>query len=192
MSRPSKWCLLVRASICCAVAVTLSAAPAVADGPAPKRAQRQFEIRFMEDMIDHHAMAVMMAEMCLDKNLPHQKLRELCESIAATQMEEIEEMQAWLEDWYDREHEPQMTRKMERQMQRLDELDGEEFEIEFMEMMIPHHEEAIRNARQCTHRAYHEDLKKLCHDIIESQREEIERMEHWLCKWYDICHHDQH
>ena len=60
MNLPSKLSWLVRISICFAVAVTLSVA-AVADAPAPKRAQRQFEIGFMQDMIDHHNMAVEMA-----------------------------------------------------------------------------------------------------------------------------------
>ena len=69
----------------------------------------------------------------------------------------------------------------------LDALDGEEFEITFMEEMIRHHETAIREAERCVERAYHEDLVNLCENIIETQSAEIAQMEAWLCEWYGIC-----
>ncbi len=53
----------------------------------------------MEDMIDHHAMAVGMAAKCVDKAV-HEELRSLCKHINATQSQEIETMQTWLADWY--------------------------------------------------------------------------------------------
>jgi uncharacterized protein (DUF305 family) len=39
----------------------------IASGPAPTQSATNFEIKFMTDMIDHHHMAVMMAEMCIAK-----------------------------------------------------------------------------------------------------------------------------
>jgi uncharacterized protein (DUF305 family) len=176
----------------CVCAVSKSSSDATADEPAPHPQQRRFEIRFLEDMIDHHHMAVMMAEMCMEKELPHLELTEMCESIATAQMAEIEQMHAWLEAWYGREHGPEMTRPMERDMEALAELDGEEFEIEFMQMMIKHHKQAVRAGRQCVRRADHEDLITLCQDIVESQSAEIEQMESWLCEWYEICNGHQH
>ena len=52
----------------------------------------------MEDMIDHHAMAVMMAEMCTMK-VVHPELITLCQNIIASQSAEIQMMQTWLQDW---------------------------------------------------------------------------------------------
>jgi uncharacterized protein (DUF305 family) len=179
--------LLAWGSVWCALLIPYGTTKARADGPAPRPEQRRYEIRFLEGMIDHHAMAVMVAEMCLEKELPHPELTEMCENIAMIQMAEIEQMQTWLADWYGREHEPEMTRRMMREMEMLAELDGEEFEIAFMEMMIQHHRQAIRAGRQCVRRASHEALIGLCHDIIVSQAAEIEQMEAWLCEWYDIC-----
>lgn len=66
----------------------IGAAPAVASEPAPDRSTARFEIDFMQDMIDHHAMAVMMAQMCLDKAV-RAELRSLCESIKTSQSQEI-------------------------------------------------------------------------------------------------------
>jgi uncharacterized protein (DUF305 family) len=177
--------------ILCALALALAtlafvAAPAGADAPAPDKATAKFEISFMQDMIDHHHMAVMMAEMCLEKAV-HDDLRTLCGEIIAAQMAEIEEMQAWLRDWYGVEHEPMMKPGDMRMMDRLASLEGAEFEIAFMEMMIKHHERAIREAGKCLRKAYHEELLGLCGNIIESQSAEIAQMRTWLCEWYGEC-----
>jgi uncharacterized protein (DUF305 family) len=167
--------------------MVVAGAPAVkADGPAPKKGDARFEIKFMQNMIDHHHMAVMMAMMCEERAV-HEELLMLCHQIEETQTAEIQEMQAWLADWYDIEYELRMTRRMERQMEDLAELEGEEFEIEFMEMMIEHHEVAIREGRKCVNRAYHEALIDLCQDIVEAQSMEIDQMESWLCDWYGLC-----
>ncbi len=68
-------------------------APVMADAPAPNSGTANFETKFMTDMIDHHAMAVHMAEMCLEKAV-HEELRTTCEEIIATQSQEIELMQS--------------------------------------------------------------------------------------------------
>ena len=48
----------------------------IASAPAPSQSVSNFEIKFMTDMIDHHHMAVMMAEMGLAKAI-HPELRSL-------------------------------------------------------------------------------------------------------------------
>jgi uncharacterized protein (DUF305 family) len=72
-------------------------------------------------------------------------------------------------------------------MERLSTLEGAEFEIEFMEMMIKHHEGAIREGKICLQRAHHQDLADLCQAIIETQTSEIEQLESWLCQWNQRC-----
>jgi uncharacterized protein (DUF305 family) len=154
--------------------------------PAPSPSAASFEQKFMTDMIDHHHMAVMMAEVCLEKAV-HEELRTMCENIIATQSAEIQLMQTWLRDWYDTTYAPQMKPGMMREMERLAALSPTEFEIAFMEMMIRHHEAAIREGEKCVRKAYHEELISLCHDIIEAQSTEIAQMEEWLCAWYGRC-----
>ena len=155
-------------------------------GPAPTQSATNYEIKFMENMIDHHHMAVMMAEMCLAKAV-HPELRSLCESIRTSQMAEIEEMQAWLQDWYGVTYEPVMKPGDEQMMDRLASLSGAEFEIAFMEMMIKHHEKAIKEGRHCLDKAYHTELRELCENIIRTQSAEIAQMQTWLCQWYGEC-----
>lgn len=111
----------------------------------------------------------------------------MCEEIAASQAAEIEQMQGWLLDWYGVEHEPQMKPGDQRMMEHLAELECEEFEIEFMEMMIRHHPRAIREAGIALRRAYHPELLALAESILETQSAEIAQMRTWLCDWYDLC-----
>jgi uncharacterized protein (DUF305 family) len=164
----------------------LQATPVAADAPAPNRGTARFEIRFMENMIDHHAMATEMAQLCVEK-ATHEELRGLCTQMIADQQAEITEMQSWLQAWYTRTHEPQMTPQEMRQVEQLAALSCEEFEIEFMTMMIRHHWTAVKRSLQCVGRAFHTALEDLCENIITVQIAEILQMRTWLCQWYAIC-----
>ena len=154
--------------------------------PAPTNAARQFEIDFLQDMIDHHAMAVMMAELCVEKGV-RPELASLCEQIQAAQSQEIVQMQAWLQDWYGITHEPEMMPGAMKMMERMASLDVASFEVEFMEMMIRHHRKAVVEGEMCIRRAYHEELRELCEAIVEAQTAEIALMQSWLCQWYGRC-----
>ena len=164
----------------------LLAGSGMANEPAPKKATARYEVRFLTDMIDHHAMAVMMSGLCLDRAV-HENLLELCHDIAQAQTQEIQQMQTWLEDWYGIDYEPEMSPGIRKEMERLAELEGAEFEIAFMEMMIRHHEAAVREGLHCAERAYHPELVRLCQNIVRTQTAEIELMQGWLCEWYFIC-----
>lgn len=179
------------ASIIFAFAITIGAittmiAQTQEAGPAPDKSTAKYEIAFMQDMIDHHAMAIMMSEMCLEKAV-HDELRTLCQEIISAQQQEITEMQSWLLEWYGISYSPQMKPGEMRMMEKMAQMSGAEFEIEFMEMMIKHHLKAIREASKCVDRVYHGQLRELCENIITSQAAEIEQMRTWLCQWYGIC-----
>jgi uncharacterized protein (DUF305 family) len=161
-------------------------APTTTSAPAASTSAARYEQRFLIGMIDHHQMAVMTGTMCVEKAV-HEELRQLCEQIVSTQSREIEMMQGWLQDWYGITYEPQMSKSMERQMEQLAALSGAEFEMPFMEMMIRHHQGAVREGRQCVDHAEHRQLIRLCERIIATQTAEIEKMEAWLCEWYGRC-----
>jgi uncharacterized protein (DUF305 family) len=59
-----------------------------------------FDKEFIEQMIPHHQMGVMMARMVLSRtNRP--EIEELARSIVRTQTDEIEQMRAWYRAWYE-------------------------------------------------------------------------------------------
>lgn len=159
---------------------------ASADAPAQNRVQARFEVRFMTEMIDHHAMALEMGALCVEKAV-HPELKQLCEEMIAAQTAEIATMQTWLQDWYGVTHEPEMSPEDEQQIEELVSLSGEEFEIEFMRMMIRHHATAVVRGVECVRRAPHRDLKELCHEMVKAQLSEIRTMQGWLCHWYEVC-----
>lgn len=169
----------------CAFAAFLCLA-ATAAAPAPDRATAGYEIDFMEDMIDHHAMAMHTATLC-EQRAVHDELRALCTSIKASQSQEIASMQSWLRSWYGDPYEPQMAPSHMRAMEKLSALHGADFEIAFMEMMIKHHAKAVKEATACLERAHHRELLDLCQRIVETQAAEIRQMRAWLCDWYAMC-----
>jgi len=180
---PAHWLTVMSLAL-----VTLFATPVVmqAAQPAPTRSQAHYEVWFMTNMIDHHHMAVMMSEIAVEKAV-HEDLRAMAEDIIAAQTAEIQTMQTWLQDWYGITYEPQMKPGMMRQMEKLAELPPAEFEITWMQEMIKHHQQAVREGKQCVRKAYHEELIAMCHDIIEAQTQELQQLQTWLCEWYGIC-----
>lgn len=157
-----------------------------AAAPASDRSTARFEVDFMAEMIDHHAMATMMATTCEGKAV-HAELRELCTDIRMAQTQEIAQMQSWLQAWYGTSHAPVIKPGDQRRMERMAALPPAEYEIEFMESMIRHHSIAIRRASVCLDRAEHPELLSLCQNIIQTQLDEIRMMQSWLCQWYDRC-----
>lgn len=151
--------------------------------PAPDPATADYEVRFMTKMIDHHMMAVMMGEMCIERAI-HPELTTMCQDIVANQTAEIETMQAWLQDWYGVAYEPDMNSNS---MSHLMSHYGADFEITFMRTMIRHHSRAVREGARCVERAYHPELISMCTDIVQAQLEEIQTLRTWLCQWYGIC-----
>ncbi|GAB4546688.1 MAG: DUF305 domain-containing protein [Anaerolineae bacterium] len=92
------------------VAVVVAACPVQADGSISGRAGRA-ELRFLQGMIDHHQMALDMAEDCLAKTKT-EALVKLCQGVIQAQSREIAQMQEWLKDWYQVEYKPMPMKVM--------------------------------------------------------------------------------
>lgn len=57
-----------------------------------------FDKEFIEQMVPHHQMAIMMSRMTL--NSDHTEMRELGSSIIRTQSAEVNQMREWYQTWY--------------------------------------------------------------------------------------------
>jgi uncharacterized protein (DUF305 family) len=57
-----------------------------------------FDRAFIEEMIPHHQMGVMMAQMVINSQRP--EMRHLAQSIVKNQTDEINQMQQWYQAWY--------------------------------------------------------------------------------------------
>ena len=58
-----------------------------------------FDKEFIEQMIPHHQMAIMMASMML-RGTEREEMKKLAQDIINTQTEEINQMSVWYSDWY--------------------------------------------------------------------------------------------
>jgi uncharacterized protein (DUF305 family) len=163
--------------------ITALSTPAQADAPPADPRTGRYEVRFMTEMIDHHAMAIAMSTMCLDR-ADHRELEAMCAEVITAQQREIQTMQQWLRDWYGVEYQPQMNQGDMRAMQRLAELDGADFEIAFLRAMVKHHWKAVVRADRCVEAAEHDPLVSMCQDIVTTQLAEIVQMQQWLRDWY--------
>lgn len=153
--------------------------------PAPRATG--LETNYMKFTIDHHAMGIMMAEMCVDEAV-HEELRDLCAKNMEQQSNELALLQGWLQEWYGITYEPRITDGHHRMMEHMAELSGAAFEIEFMETFSRHHHQIIQRSQPVVQQAEHEPLRGLAADIIAAQSADIQAMLTWLCEWYGICH----
>ncbi len=58
-----------------------------------------------------------------------------------------------------------------------------DFDREFIEQMIPHHQMAVRMASMVLNSSQHPEIRNLAQSIINSQTAEIEQMEQWYRSW---------
>jgi uncharacterized protein (DUF305 family) len=63
-----------------------------------------------------------------------------------------------------------------------------EFDQQFIDMMVPHHEGAVEMARIALARAAHQEIRDLAQAIIQSQDAEINQMKAWRQAWYGSDH----
>lgn len=160
-------------------------------------ADANYDLRFIDGMIPHHEGAVVMAEAALE-NSQRPEIRQLAENIIAAQQVEIAQMQDWRSVWYpdapaepmmyhaEMKHDMAMTEEMISAMRMDVDLGGadEEFDLRFINAMIPHHEGAVAMAEDLKGKSQRPELLTLADEIITSQQAEIDQMEQWRQDWY--------
>ena len=145
---------------------------------------------FLTGMAPHHETAIEMAEIAQEK-ADHPEIVDLADNIVAAQTSEIKEI--------DRIHQRLFgepvdqgshgTLGMDEQMMGMD-MDmsmletAKPFDRQFIDMMIPHHQGAIRMARIELADGSDEETKNLADNVIAAQSHEIEQMNRWREEWY--------
>ncbi|MEB3231392.1 MAG: DUF305 domain-containing protein [Leptolyngbyaceae bacterium] len=161
----------------------------------PKDAE--FDLRFIDGMILHHQGAVVMAESAL-QNSSRSEIKQLAEAIIAAQQGEIEQMQQWRNAWYpnassdpvmyhaEMGHSMTMTPEMQAAMMMSGDLGkaDAEFDLRFIDGMIPHHEGALDMAEQVLQNSDRPELQQLAQEILTTQQAEIDQMKQWKQDWY--------
>jgi uncharacterized protein (DUF305 family) len=143
---------------------------------------------FIADMIPHHESAIEMAEIAQDRG-EHPEIQRLADEIIDAQEAEISDLEAAHErifgepvseaDHGSMEMDEGMT---EMDMAALENADP--FDQAFIDMMVPHHQDAIEMARVELADGEDAELMDIAQQIIDSQSAEIEEMNMWREDWY--------
>ena len=167
----------------------LAALVAAGCGSGSSKAGNSTDAAFISDMTEHHQGAIDMAKVA-QKRAEHPEVRKLAADIISAQQAEIIVMKAIGDDLHHMgkegghlgmsAHEMGMGSGMD-----MSELEtAKPFDRAFIDMMVPHHEGAIRMARLETAKGTQPALRKMADDIISSQTKEITEMKQWRKQWY--------
>jgi uncharacterized protein (DUF305 family) len=141
---------------------------------------------FTNAMIQHHESAVDAADLALSR-AEHRQLEELAREMLTVQSTELATLrsvrdviqQAGIEEGdlglSEEEmgvgHDPAELRN------------AQDFDCAFIEMMVPHHEGAIRMARAELDSGIHAELRRMSENIIDAQGYEIRQMRRFERRW---------
>jgi uncharacterized protein (DUF305 family) len=144
---------------------------------------------FITQMIPHHEGAIEMAKVAL-KRSKRPEVIALANGIIEAQQKEITDMRAWYKSWFSADV-PHVTNMghmegMSGNTSELASVTEAEFDREFLEQMIPHHEMAIMMAQMLKSSTERSEMKQLADNIITSQSNEITTMRSWLGSWYGV------
>ena len=156
---------------------------------------------FVREMIPHHKMAVEMAKMAKIQG-EHAEIRTLAGKIITAQNAEIRTLTTIAKSLgvtpakmpLNGEMSTQMMRDLDTlgvtmsqsgMMMNMSDLDGAKpFDRKFIDMMIPHHQGAIRMARAELAKGRNTKLRSTARGIMTAQAAEIRQMNSWRRSWY--------
>jgi uncharacterized protein (DUF305 family) len=159
---------------------------------SPDAASQPYDLQFIDTMAHHHEGAIQMSEMVLRKS-QNEELKKFAQKIIDDQQKEIGQMKEWREKWFVGKpaainmEMSGMTDSMKMmssgEMTKMEAMTGKDFDLYFLEMMIPHHQGAVTMANNALERAEHAEIKTLANQIIKEQEAEIKKMTDWKTAW---------
>ena len=160
-------------------------------------ADADYDLRFIDGMTVHHQGAVNMAKEVLNKS-KRPEMKKIANEMIAAQNREINQMKEWRKTWYSKAsstpmayhaqmgHMMAMTPEQMQSMMMSMDLGAadDQFDLRFINAMIPHHEGALVMAEDALKKSKRPEIKALSQEIVTSQKQEIEQMKQWRQAWY--------
>lgn len=156
-----------------------------------------FDLRFIDGMTPHHEGAIAMAQEALQKS-KRPEIKKLAQDIINAQQQELAQMKTWRSTWYPKAnvtpmmynaqmgHMMPMSEAMRSSMMMNGDLGAadDQFDLRFLNAMIPHHQGAVTMAQQALEKSDRPEVKQLAQNIVDSQQKEIDQMNQWKKAWY--------
>ncbi|MGM3308493.1 DUF305 domain-containing protein [Anabaena sp. WFMT] len=161
-------------------------------------ADTNYDLRFIDAMIPHHQGAIVMAKE-IEQKSKRPEIKKLGDEITKAQNQEITQMKQWRTAWYPKAgdkpmaydakmgHDMEMSPEQKQAMMMNMDLGAAdaEFDLRFINAMIPHHEAAVVMAKDALQKSQRPEIKTLAENIIKSQDAEINQMKQWRKAWYN-------
>lgn len=156
--------------------------------PSGSMMSQSIDQHFIVQMIPHHEGAIGMAKIALERS-KRPEIQSLANGIIEAQEKENGDMRSWYQSWFGSAPPAggmgtMHMGGMEGDTTALKNVSAAEFDREFIEQMIPHHEMAIMMAQMLQASTERPQMKELADSIITSQSREITMMQGWLRSWY--------
>lgn len=143
------------------------------------------DVAFAQGMVPHHEQALEMSELVATRT-DNARVIDLAARISKAQQPEIDRMNGWLKTWggpvkaeSHSSHGHAETHGMV-DLGNLADLDGTEFDRQWLSLMIQHHRGAVEMARKHLSAGTDPETRKLAQDVVTAQEKEIAEMESLL------------
>jgi len=177
----------------CGTNATTPPSSSATSSPPVAQAHNQADITFAQGMIPHHAQAIAMSKMAVQRAVSPQ-VKDLATRIQAAQQPEIDQMSGFLRAWnapvpstnnpmggmMGQMHGAMPGMMSGGQMHQLGQSSGAAFDRMFLQMMITHHQGAITMAKTELSNGQNPDARQLAQRIIDAQQREITEMQNLL------------
>ena len=170
-----------------------------------KTADAPYDLHFIDMMIEHHRMGIDMAKMAQNK-ASHADLKDLATKMAEDQQKDTDQLQKWRDEWYagkpksDHMNMPMagMSKSksdhanmkgmsgmnmQQMNMSKLEAASGNQFDLMFIHMIVPHHQMAIDMSKDALKKAQHAQLKTFARTTIDKQQKEKAQLTKWRAAW---------
>ena len=138
---------------------------------------------FANSMIPHHESAIEMAEIA-QKQGERPEIKKLAGEIISAQEREIATLKPIAQKLSKEFGEEQMEMDMMSDSEMADLEKADPFDRAFIDMMVPHHESAVKMAEEQLAKGENATLRQIAEDIVSSQNREIDQMREWREMWY--------
>ncbi|MGW4055475.1 DUF305 domain-containing protein [Streptomyces sp. NPDC004779] len=155
---------------------TASASASASAAPSATGSFNDADVMFAQMMIPHHEQALEMAKLA-DGRAEDAGIKQIVAAVEQAQDPEIRKMRAWLKGWGRPESAGaghSMAGMMsEQDMKKLADAKGKDFDRAFAELMIAHHEGAVKMAQDEQKDGANAEAKALAGEVVRAQTAEI-------------------
>ena len=136
-----------------------------------KLSGRAFNVAFLSQMTEHHRGAITMAKQAL-KVAKQPATRAEAQKVITAQTKEIGQFTGWLRSWYRTGPDQRQVNLVKADMKPMMQMKVTN-DLMFYEMMIPHHQQAVRMAQLAVKKSDRAEIKSAARKIIADQTKEI-------------------